>query len=137
MAPKSKKVLSKFISRDDAVKFVSKIMKQEDCGYQLIPFKEFQSGNKSSYKSTKYEKYDVLVKLNTKEHVGFLVCMYLQSGSCSLPGAVQSFSTGNGTSTLSYHSEKHESNASECLLPVSLPLNLKKNQQGGRHCLLC
>lgn len=111
---------SQNVSFDQAKTIVTNIINGKKDLYHLVSFSDFEKHGSHILKSDVYKEFEFLCDVNAFTSVGWLVCKYIQTNSCSLQSGIQPFKTSTGTSALKRHIESHNRNANNSTIIVPI-----------------
>ena len=95
------------LTREDALSAIGKLIKGEECRFNLVTFDKYNAHAK--LRSIHYKGYTVLCHANTMRSAGWLLCRYAHNGSCPLEKGLFSFNTEQGgTTRLERPTKSHE-----------------------------
>ena len=92
----------------DAKKEVEKILKGERSSFHILPWK--QHCGRWRERANFYQEFSILGEVNTKEDVGWAVCNYVLSGSCSADEGVKKYIPKKENGAFHRHGDSHSRN---------------------------
>lgn len=97
------------LSKSDAEKEIADIVAGKECGYSLVPFKDYKRHHEgSTMKSEQYLPYYVLCHPGSRFHAGWFVCPYVLNGYCNAGKGILEIDTKKGgTNRFGKHMDTH------------------------------